>query len=198
MRAHKTPYRIIDAFTDEAFAGNPAAVVLFDGDDRIEDVGLMQKLAIEYNLQETAFLRLQEPSDERSPRYRLRWFTPVQEFPLCGHATLASSHYLLDEVHPDADRITFETMSGPLTAARREPDLIELDFPADDSAVAPAEALDEATYSALMAQVNDELPAAIVAVRVAKLAVVVELTSDFNLADAKLDATCLVRPCRAC
>lgn len=111
----------VDAFTSEAFGGNPAAVCLLEGprDDR-----WMQSVALEMNLSETAFL-LREGDG-----FRLRWFTPAVEVDLCGHATLASSHVLWEEgILPADGEARFHTRSGLLTAARRG-GLIELNFPA--------------------------------------------------------------------
>jgi predicted PhzF superfamily epimerase YddE/YHI9 len=111
----------VDAFTGSAFAGNPAAVCLLDGP---ADAGWMQLLAAEMNLAETAFL---EP---RQGGYLLRWFTPVVEVALCGHATLATAHVLFTTglAAPD-EPIRFDSASGPL-AARRDGEAIVLDFPA--------------------------------------------------------------------
>ena len=108
----------IDAFTSEAFRGNPAAVCLLD---RERDASWMQNVAAEMNLSETAFLL---PIDDG---YSLRWFTPAVEVALCGHATLASAHALWEEHGLASAR--FHTKSGVLTA-ERDGNLIELDFPA--------------------------------------------------------------------
>jgi len=108
----------IDAFTSEAFRGNPAAVCLLD---RERDASWMQNVAAEMNLSETAFLL---PANDG---YSLRWFTPEVEVALCGHATLASAHALWEEHGLISAR--FYTKSGVLTAERHG-DLIELDFPA--------------------------------------------------------------------
>ncbi len=108
----------IDAFTSEAFRGNPAAVCLLD---RERDASWMQNVAAEMNLSATAFLL---PMNDG---YSLRWFTPAIEVALCGHATLASAHALWEE-HGLANA-RFHTRSGVLTA-QRNGDLIELDFPA--------------------------------------------------------------------
>lgn len=108
----------IDAFTSEAFRGNPAAVCLLD---RERDASWMQDVAAEMNLSETAFLL------PISDGYSLRWFTPEIEVALCGHATLASAHALWEEQGLESAR--FHTKSGLLTAERTG-DLIELDFPA--------------------------------------------------------------------
>lgn len=111
----------VDAFTDSAFAGNPAAVCLLDGP---ADPRWMQQLAAEMNLAETAFL---EPRDDG---YLLRWFTPVVEVALCGHATLASSHVLFETgLAAAGEPIHFDSASGRL-AARRDGEAIVLDFPA--------------------------------------------------------------------
>jgi PhzF family phenazine biosynthesis protein len=111
----------IDAFADRPFAGNPAAVCLLSGP---RDEQWMQLVAREMNLSETAFLN---PTDDG---YDLRWFTPSVEVKLCGHATLASAHYLWEIGRARNDQeIRFHTQSGLLTAVKRG-DLIELDFPA--------------------------------------------------------------------
>lgn len=111
----------VDAFTDKPFAGNPAAVCVTDAP--LED-GLMKAIALEMNLSETAFLYPIEGG------YSLRWFTPVTEVALCGHATLASAHVLWSEGHLPADRAaSFHTQSGWLSAVKKG-DWIEMDFPA--------------------------------------------------------------------
>lgn len=113
---------VVDAFTDRAFAGNPAAVCLLRG---WPDDARMQAVASEMNLSETAFLWRQ--ADGVFP---LRWMTPTVEVDLCGHATLASAHVLFETgIAKPGDVIRFNTRSGELTAARSG-DEIELDFPA--------------------------------------------------------------------
>ncbi|MGF1464594.1 MAG: PhzF family phenazine biosynthesis protein [Sandaracinaceae bacterium] len=120
------PLIVIDAFAAGPFTGNPAAVCLLE---RPADPAWMQRVAAEMNLAETAF-----PVPRSDGAYDLRWFTPVTEVDLCGHATLASAHALW-ATGTDADAtIRFHTRSGELTAARRG-DRIELDFPAQ--ALAP-------------------------------------------------------------
>jgi predicted PhzF superfamily epimerase YddE/YHI9 len=123
------PLLQIDAFTSEAFAGNPAAVCFLD--DRRDDAW-MQSVAAEMNLSETAFLL---PVDDR---WSLRWFSPSVEIDLCGHATLASAHALWETARlPPQAQATFDTRSGELSAARAG-DRIELDFPATPVTPAPA------------------------------------------------------------
>lgn len=111
----------VDAFTAEPFAGNPAAVCVLPGE---REAGWMQKVAMEMNLAETAFLVRQEDG------YGLRWFTPAAEVDLCGHATLASAHVLWESGQlPHGETARFHTRSGLLTAEKRA-DWIWLDFPA--------------------------------------------------------------------
>jgi len=111
----------VDAFTSEPFKGNPAGVCLLRGP--AEDAW-MQSVAAEMNLAETAF-----PLAE-GDGFRLRWFTPKVEVKLCGHATLATAHILWEQgIVPAGREARFQTLSGLLTA-RRDGDLVELDFPA--------------------------------------------------------------------
>jgi PhzF family phenazine biosynthesis protein len=120
----------IDAFTSDAFKGNPAAVCFMDGarDDR-----WMANVAAEMNLAETAFLTRADDG------WELRWFTPTVEVDLCGHATLASAHAIWSENISNDSVLRFQTRSGVLTA-KHDGDMIELDFPAkrEESIVAPA------------------------------------------------------------
>ncbi|HSH83450.1 MAG TPA: PhzF family phenazine biosynthesis protein [Herpetosiphonaceae bacterium] len=119
----------IDAFTDTPFAGNPAAVCLLP---RPYSAQWMQALAREMNLSETAFLV------EQADGYDLRWFTPAVEVDLCGHATLASAHFLWEAgVLRSEEQARFHTRSGLLTADRRG-DWIELDFPSKLEEPVPA------------------------------------------------------------
>jgi PhzF family phenazine biosynthesis protein len=113
----------IDAFADRPFRGNPACVV--EPLDAWPEAAWMQALAAENNQAETAYLmRTDDPG-----RFGLRWFTPKLEVPLCGHATLAAAHTLFSELGVDAERLVFDTASGPLTVARAG-DGYEMDFPA--------------------------------------------------------------------
>jgi predicted PhzF superfamily epimerase YddE/YHI9 len=109
------PFVQVDAFTSEAFAGNPAAVCFLPGE---REAAWMQNIAREMNLAETAFLR---PLDGEGGRreFELRWFTPAVEVDLCGHATLASAHALWESgrLAPN-ETARFHTRSGVLTAVR--------------------------------------------------------------------------------
>src|SRR5438874_6008280 len=129
--------RLIDAFTDTPFTGNPAAVVLLDAE--ASDVW-MAAVARETNVSDTAFVVPPEPPE--AP-YALRWFTPTVEVDLCGHATLASAHCLFEDGVPGP--IRFATRSGVLTVDRRPDGSMTMDFPSwettqsdDGSAVAAA------------------------------------------------------------
>jgi PhzF family phenazine biosynthesis protein len=133
------PFYWIDAFTDRAFAGNPAGVMPLAA---WPDDALMQHMAFEHGLSETAFFVPAKPPPAASAkvgRYQLRWFTPAVEVDLCGHATLAAAHVLFNELGARGDVVTFDTRSGALTAARRPDAKIQLDFPAT-----PAQVVDDA------------------------------------------------------
>lgn len=109
----------VDAFTSRVFGGNPAAVVPLEAwlpDEKL------QSIAEENNLAETAFF-VKEPSG-----WRLRWFTPVQEVDLCGHATLGAAYVLFHHLQPGMQRVEFASRSGPLVVTR-EGELLALDFP---------------------------------------------------------------------
>ncbi len=117
----------VDAFTSRRFRGNPAAVVLVEDGWLADD--LMQAIAAEHNLSETAFV---SPKGGKGT-LGIRWFTPTVEVDLCGHATLAAAHVLWNHVGLKGDRLVFSSRSGPLPVERlREAgrDLIVLDFPA--------------------------------------------------------------------
>jgi PhzF family phenazine biosynthesis protein len=100
----------IDAFARHVFEGNPAALVPLDAPI---DASLMQKIANENNLAETAFL-----VKTASGKYDLRWFTPESEVDLCGHATLASAWLVFDTLDPDLKQVSFATRSGVLVVER--------------------------------------------------------------------------------
>ncbi|MDH6629959.1 PhzF family phenazine biosynthesis protein [Streptomyces sp. LBL] len=115
--------RIVDAFTDRPFAGNPAGVLLLDAfpdDDRL------QKVALEINHPETAFAHPLPEGGEAD--WALRWFSPAAEINLCGHATLATAH-VLHTTGAHEGPVRFATRSGVLIATPREDSSITLDFP---------------------------------------------------------------------
>lgn len=112
-------YYVVDAFTDELFHGNPAGVCLLE--QRLPSA-LMQRLAAENNLAETAFLY------EGEAGYEIRWFTPDEEMDLCGHATLATAYVVLNILRQNDTHVRFQSKSGEL-AVQREGARYTLDFP---------------------------------------------------------------------
>ncbi len=111
---------VVDAFTDEVFGGNPAAVCVMENwlsDD------LLLKITCENNLSETAFAVWEQD------QYHLRWFTPGGEIDLCGHATLATAYVIMRFRHADTQIVRFKTKSGQLTVEKKG-NLFEMDFPA--------------------------------------------------------------------
>uniref|UniRef100_A0ACD5VX00 Uncharacterized protein n=1 Tax=Avena sativa TaxID=4498 RepID=A0ACD5VX00_AVESA len=133
-------YAVVDAFTAEQFKGNPAAVCLLEEEGAAADEQWMQSVAAEFNLSDTAFLvRDSSRPDGAAPRFHLRWFTPVTEVDLCGHATLASAHFLFTNLLAEHGMVEFMTRSGILTAKKVTTTaegeqgklFIELDFPMD-------------------------------------------------------------------
>lgn len=113
-------YYVVDAFAEEIFEGNPAGICVLENWISGE---LMQKIAMENNLSETAFAVKENNS------HRLRWFTPGGEIDLCGHATLATAFVLANFVETASNEFVFETLSGKITVVRKG-DLYEMDFPA--------------------------------------------------------------------
>lgn len=114
------PIYQVDAFTDKLFGGNPAAVCPLE--DWL-DPAIMQKIAAENNLSETAFFT------KKKKLFELRWFTPKIEVDLCGHATLASAHVIFNHLGFDEEQIIFSSVSGELGVTRANNRLV-LDFPA--------------------------------------------------------------------
>ena len=123
----RLPIHQVDAFTDHPFGGNPAAVMPLP--EWLPDP-LLQSIAKENNLSETAFFV------PEGAGYRLRWFTPMHEVDLCGHATLASAFIILTELHPAWPQVAFSSRSGPL-AVHRDQDRFRMDFPSRPSRPAP-------------------------------------------------------------
>jgi len=126
------PLYQIDAFTDRPFGGNPAAVCPVE---TFPPDTVLQAIALENNLSETAFVRPRPDGD-----FDLRWFTPVHEVDLCGHATLASGHVVLRRLRPDAKQARFHTRSGVLTVDRGEEGALVMNLPAGAPEPCPAPA----------------------------------------------------------
>lgn len=132
---HDLPIYQVDAFAGRLFAGNPAAVVLMS---HFPDDGLLRDIAAENNLAETAFLVPHEG------QYRLRWFTPTVEVPLCGHATLASAAVVMERLEPGRTEVVFQSASGPLAVKRTQTGYV-MNFPTRTPVpVAPPPTLAEA------------------------------------------------------
>jgi PhzF family phenazine biosynthesis protein len=123
----RLPIHQIDAFAERPFEGNPAAVMPLES--WLPD-GLMQSIAMENQLSETAFFV------PEADGYRIRWFTPANEVDLCGHATLASAWLILNELHTDWQSVQFQSQSGPLQVTK-DKDWLVLDFPRRPGTPAP-------------------------------------------------------------
>ncbi len=116
------PIYQVDAFTSGPFTGNPAAICLLSGwlsDD------MLQKIAMENNLAETAFIVPQ------NNEWLIRWFTPALEVDLCGHATLASAHVVMKILYPEMQEVVFRSQKMGSLTVRKRGDILELDFPSD-------------------------------------------------------------------
>ena len=111
----------VDSFTSDLFKGNPAGVIF---SSELSD-DLMQKIALENNLSETAFITKEEEN------YNIRWFSPLMEIDLCGHATLAAAHIYFTEIDTNSNHISFNSKSGILNVSK-DNNFINLDFPTDN------------------------------------------------------------------
>lgn len=169
----------VDAFTDTPFSGNPAAVALVNG---TESDAFLQAVALEMNLSETAY-----PSRRPDGDWDLRWFTPAAEVDLCGHATLATAHVLIELGMVDGGPVTFHTRSGPLICDRTGTGIV-MDFPAAPAApCGPVAGLSEA----LRADVVDQGLAFDLIAQLETPEIVASLAPDIG-AIAKIDARAVV------
>ena len=125
-------YFHVDAFAQGPFTGNPAGVCPLDN---WLSASLMQQIAAENNLAETAFIVLRPAAPAE---YDIRWFTPAVEIDLCGHATLASAHVLFTHLGLMATQVTFHSQSGPLRVSREANGRLTLDFPSRPPQELPA------------------------------------------------------------
>ena len=166
---------VVDAFTDQAFRGNPAAVAVVG---QFPDEERMQQVAREMALSETAFCVPRPDGD-----HDLRWFTPEVEVDLCGHATLATAHVL-------GGRARFHTRSGELTCADGPEGTIAMDFPADPPATAEAPAGLQGAVGGAAARAYAVTPSAAL-VELADAAAVRALVPDFG-ALAALGTRCVI------
>jgi PhzF family phenazine biosynthesis protein len=115
------PVYYVDAFTDQLFSGNPAAVIF----SQINDQQLMQNIAAENNLSETAFIRKQNNT------YHIRWFAPLCEIDLCGHATLASAFIFFKYIDPHSNIFEVQSLKNGILTVTKNGDLLTLNFPKD-------------------------------------------------------------------
>jgi len=146
----KIPIWIVDAFTDKPFSGNPAAVCLLEED--IPDT-LKQSVAAEMNLSETCYVsKVENCSFSEGNQFGLRWFTPTNEVPLCGHATLAAATVLFQVNKNLNEVIKFDTLSGVLEAKRRGARVV-LDLPLNTP-----EVVNEGDFKELVKEVCCGLP----------------------------------------
>lgn len=167
------PFYLVNAFTDEPFAGNPAASVLLAGANWPADAWMLG-VAAQFNLSETAFVL-----PRHDGTWALRWMTPAVEIDLCGHATLATAHalWLSGRLAGDAPA-EFETRSGRLSCLKRESGLIAMDFPAlaVQAIPAPANALEALGLSSALAATDGSY----LFLELEDEAAVRELRPDFN------------------
>lgn len=177
--APSLPMFQIDAFTDRLFAGNPAAVCPLT--EWLPDP-VLQAIALENNLSETAFLV------RRGEDYELRWFTPAVEVDLCGHATLASAHLILDILEPGRTRVAFQTRKAGILTVERQDGWLAMDFPARPPHPVPAPA---ELARALGATPRETLMARDLLVVFDTARQVAELTPDFA-AIARLDSWAVI------
>ena len=112
----------VDAFTNDLFKGNPAAVIFSD----LNDPKLMQQIAFENNLSETAFIF------KKDDEYYIRWFAPLCEVDLCGHATLASGFIFFNYIKPEASEFVVNSKKNGILKVIKKSNKLFLDFPIDD------------------------------------------------------------------
>lgn len=120
---------LIDAFTNVPFEGNPAAVCLVENEKLLSEKK-MQQIASEMNLSETVYIiDTKQTGFSSGNRFQIRWFTPTNEVPLCGHATVASAAVLFYQLHNTSSTITFDSASGPLITQQAPSQGITMNFP---------------------------------------------------------------------
>ena len=169
----------VDAFTNQPFTGNPAAVCILQS--ALPDE-LMQKIASEMNLSETAFVHSLDRNHLQEARtFSLRWFTPEVEVPLCGHATLATAVVLFRKVNLKANEIQFKTESGTLTA-REDKKGIRLNFPSDTlTGIDPPKSLLEAIGARELSDIQYGKQTRSLLIRLPSEKAIHNLTPDYEL-----------------
>ena len=133
MMVMDIPIFIVDAFSVEPFKGNQAAVCLLEGFPQTYDDKILQQIAFEMNLSETAFIKPLDSTKSlaQTNEFNLRWFTIATEVDLCGHATLASAHVLFNELGNRQQEILFHTLSGILKVSKDDNSIV-MDFPVNE------------------------------------------------------------------
>ncbi|MDP3371755.1 MAG: PhzF family phenazine biosynthesis protein [Candidatus Paracaedibacteraceae bacterium] len=121
----ETTFWMVDAFTDQPFAGNPAGVFVVSD---FSNASVMQLIAAELNWSQTAFVKRLGTYNDYD-HYAIRWFSPRDEAPICGHATLASAHILWEKGFSAKNKVIFESLAGPLVATKNDQGWITLNFP---------------------------------------------------------------------
>lgn len=138
---HNLKFWQVDAFTNKPFKGNPAAVFVLD--EELES-DFMQNIAVEMNLSETAYILRRSGQNPL-----LRWFTPMFEIDLCGHATLASAHIYLTKIEPERNSITFDTNEAGSLTVSKQGDGYVMDFPMRPGTPKPLTDIPDFVFKAL-------------------------------------------------
>ncbi|KAJ3315070.1 hypothetical protein HDU76_002279 [Blyttiomyces sp. JEL0837] len=195
-------FTVVDAFTTSPFGGNPAAVIVLPGPSYPSD-DVLQQIAAEFNLSETAFLIAEEDrTDPVIPQYKLRWFTPVAEVELCGHATLASAHTLYTKIFPKLgntlpSRVDFSTLSGTLSATLVSPPTstlpprLALNFP--ELVTTPPNPTDKAEILSVVTSSLKIHPSKVLFIGRNKFDVLVELDPEIDIETINIDISILGR-----
>ncbi|KAM0749683.1 Diaminopimelate epimerase-like protein [Meredithblackwellia eburnea MCA 4105] len=191
-------YLGIDCFTTEKYTGNPAAVFQLPAKSPLmKETAFLQRLAIELCLPASAFVMPLEDSTDINPHYDIRFFSTRREIPLCGHATMASSHALFSTAHKSATIITFETSlgHGSLLAVREsaESKRITLDFPSDEGILDKVEKTEEKYLKALelFEQATALSQEKVVDVAYSSRGCLIEITRDVDLKELNVQAKIL-------
>jgi len=197
------PFTVVDAFTNKAFCGNPAAVIVLPSDHRYPD-SILQSIALEFNLSETAFVTAKPYSKANLTSdyvsFGLRWFTPTDEVKLCGHATLGSALVLYADpglVSDHINEIRFSTLSGTLVTRRiAGSSKIELEFPVGNIVPADEETMLDASAMIRKATGIQDLVVHFVGICDAapyNAYLLIEIDPSIHLSSLKVDPGLLVR-----
>lgn len=190
-----TPFYIVNAFTTEAYGGNPAVAVFLDD---LQDTATLQGIAANFNQPMVAFLRRTEttPPDETVAQFDVRWFTPSAESPICGHATLASSGLLFSDptlLPPAVTSIHFRATSGRVLTAKRSGHFVQISLPS--TLVTPPPAEEEARLKGIVSKAlggNVTIKYVGVGGEGFEQYLLVEIDEADDLANLPLDASALV------